>query len=139
MNSRPTQPPPVRPEVLSPHLSVYRLPLTALLSISHRGSGVILIVSFVGANLLLGLAAASPTGLDRLIHLLPPSLISLLRWGLSLALAVHMTHGIRHLLWDLGLGFRRTQLTLWALAEILLIAALTLAIALLGSSGEIDG
>lgn len=125
-----------RPEVLSPHLSVYRLPLTALLSISHRGSGVILILAFVGGNLLLGMAAAAPIWFDSLIRGLPATLILLLRFGLSLALAVHITHGVRHLLWDLGLGFQRTRLTQWALVELLFIAALTLAILLLGPAGD---
>ena len=90
------------PRPLSPHLQVYRLPLTALLSITHRITGVglslgpILVAAFLPAaangeqsyNMVMGLAS-SPFGK-----------VILCLW--SAALYYHMCNGIRHMFWDTG-------------------------------------
>lgn len=87
---------------LSPHLQVYRLPLTALCSITHRicGVGLSLGTVLVAAFLL---AAASGEGSYNMVMGIassPFGQIILFLW--SAALYYHMCSGIRHLIWDTG-------------------------------------
>jgi len=110
---------PQRP--ISPHLQVYKLPLTALLSISHRITGVI---SSVGAMLLvfvLAMAASGEQGFTTAQSILTSWFGSFVLFGFSLALYFHFCNGIRHLFWDVGVGFELP--TANKTAQITLIAA----------------
>lgn len=111
---------------LSPHLQIYRLPLTAILSITHRITGVILSLGLLVSVWLLWALAENSDGLGSFLtftrSLAGKSLIGL--W--ILALFVHFCHGIRHLLWDLGLAFERDRLGRHSLIE--LVAAVILAL-----------
>lgn len=87
---------------LSPHLSVYKLPLTAVLSISHRLSGVALFVgTFVLAwGIIIGIFGKCNCILPLFSTTLGQIVLAL--W--SLALFYHLSNGIRHLFWDMGKG-----------------------------------
>ena len=89
----------------SPHLQIYRLPLTALLSITHRITGVLLAF---GCVLLIGILAAAADGAAT-YQALVPHLQSwygqLLLIGLVFSLYLHFCNGVRHLVWDAGYGF----------------------------------
>ena len=90
---------------LSPHLQVYRWPISMALSIGHRISGVGLAIGTLLMTWWL-LAAASGTDAFRAVQGFlgsPIGVILLLGW--SAALIFHLASGIRHLIWDLGLGF----------------------------------
>lgn len=90
---------------LSPHLQVYRWPISMALSIGHRISGVGLAIGTLLMTWWL-LAAASGTDAFRTVQGFlgsPIGVILLLGW--SAALIFHLASGIRHLIWDLGLGF----------------------------------
>lgn len=90
---------------LSPHLQVYRLPLTAITSILHRATGVAL---GVGTLLLVWwlMAAASGGAYFEFVQGIMGSWIGLLiLFGFSFALFFHLCNGIRHLFWDAGYGF----------------------------------
>ena len=111
---------------VSPHLGIYRLPLTALLSISHRLTGIVLILGFVFANLLLALAALNPERFDEWLALsckTPPRFVLAIFLG---CFTLHLVHGIRHLFWDFGVGFDRSIQHNAALIEILVWMVLTL-------------
>lgn len=87
---------------LSPHLSIYKLPLSAKLSISHRFSGLAL---YAGAILLAWWIIANVYGCASCINPIissPVGTAILVLW--SLALFYHMLNGIRHLFWDMGKG-----------------------------------
>ena len=60
-----------RPRPLSPHLQIYRLPLPALMSISHRLSGVVLSTGtiFVAVWLMMLAAAACAASIFLLLAL----------------------------------------------------------------------
>lgn len=115
-----------RPSPLSPHLQIYRLPLTALLSISHRITGVLLSAGvFIWLSLLMSLVAGSEIyeyGRGLLLSL-PGRLFT---WGFIFALCFHLCHGIRHLFWDIGYGLDRKQLDQLAALELFAAVALTL-------------
>lgn len=89
---------------MSPHLQIYKMPITALLSIIHRGTGAIL---FIGLLLLIWGLVAIANGLDtwQVMHLFLSSWFGkLLLLGFSFSLYYHLCNGIRHLLWDIGKG-----------------------------------
>ena len=97
---------------LSPHLSIYRPQITSVLSIFHRLTGVGL---FFSSILIIAWIAAVAAGEEyykyiRLIYASPPVLLVLC---VSLwALWYHFFTGLRHLYWDLGLGFNLRSVSL---------------------------
>ncbi|MFP5373393.1 MAG: succinate dehydrogenase, cytochrome b556 subunit [Gammaproteobacteria bacterium] len=96
---------PIRERPLSPHLQVYRWQITMTMSILHRASGLVLVAgAFALAWWLLAVAAGGPA-YTRAAECLasPPGLLALA--GFSLALVYHLLNGVRHLLWDFGVGF----------------------------------
>ena len=94
-----------RTRPLSPHLQVYRLPFPALLSISHRATGVVLVAGSLVLVYWLAAVASGPEAFARAQALLGsiPGRILLLVFTFSLF--YHLGNGIRHLFWDAGLGF----------------------------------
>ncbi len=100
-----TTPPRARP--LSPHLQIYRLPLAAITSISHRASGVAL---SIGAVVLVAWLFAAATNAEyfgwwQSTLKAPVGLFCMAGW--SLALFYHLCAGIRHLIWDAGIGLEK--------------------------------
>lgn len=89
----------------SPHLDIYRLPLTALLSISHRITGVINSLGAVLLVLVLAAAAGGPERFSFGTALLQSWFGKLILFGFTLTLYFHFCNGIRHLFWDIGKGF----------------------------------
>ena len=90
---------------LSPHLQVYRWPLSMALSISHRVTGVGLAIGTLLMTWWLVAAAVSDdafTGVQRFLAT-PIGILLLLGW--SAALFFHFFTGLRHLAWDAGYGF----------------------------------
>jgi len=93
---------------LSPHLQVYRLPLVALLSITHRITGVALSAGTILLAAWLGSAAYGPEAYDQVSALLGSPLGLIILFGFSAAFYYHLCNGIRHLVWDFGQGFELT-------------------------------
>ena len=90
---------------LSPHLQVYRLPLVALVSISHRLCGVINGLGYALFIIFL-ISIASGYEIYSISYAVPTSAIGKIlvsMWVFSLYL--HMCNGVRHLFWDFGYGF----------------------------------
>ena len=94
---------------LSPHLQVYRLPLPALLSITHRMTGVILATGTVLLSLWLVALAYGPESFEMAMMIIAHPLGQLVLFGYSAALFYHMCNGIRHLNWDRGAGLEIEQ------------------------------
>jgi succinate dehydrogenase / fumarate reductase cytochrome b subunit len=90
---------------LSPHLQVYRLPLVALLSITHRITGVALSVGTILLAIWLGAAAYGPDAYDQVSGFLATPIGLIILFGFSAAFYYHLCNGIRHLVWDFGKGF----------------------------------
>ena len=92
---------------MSPHLGVYRLQLSMVLSGLYRISGIAI---SLGTLLLVWwlVAAASgpkPFGLVQDVVANPFGMIVLFGW--TLALVFHTVGGLRHLAWDAGYGFAK--------------------------------
>ncbi|TAN51110.1 MAG: succinate dehydrogenase, cytochrome b556 subunit [Methylococcaceae bacterium] len=103
---------------LSPHLQIYRLPITALLSISHRLSGVILVAGMLALVICLMAGAAGPEPYAQVHAFLNAWPGQLFIWGWIYALFFHWCHGVRHLVWDIGNGFSREYQDIAAYLEI---------------------
>ncbi|MBC6413309.1 MAG: succinate dehydrogenase, cytochrome b556 subunit [Chromatiales bacterium] len=90
---------------LSPHLQIYRLPITAILSILHRMTGIVLSLGIVLLVVVLATAAWQVEAYRFLQAILSHWIgqLFLIAWTASLYL--HLCNGIRHLFWDAGLGF----------------------------------
>ena len=80
------------------------LPITAIASILHRISGVILLFGSGILLWLLDLSLESPGGFQRAAMLLQAPLFVFVVWGVLSALLYHMCAGVRHLLMDIGIG-----------------------------------
>ena len=94
-----------RSRPLSPHLQIYRLPISALISISHRVAGVLLAVGSLVLVYWLVAVASGPDAFADAQALLGSVVGRVLLLALTLALFYHLANGIRHLFWDAGFGF----------------------------------
>ena len=111
----------------SPHLQIYRLPLTALLSITHRMTGVLLAFGCVILVCILAAAADSATAYQALVPHLQSWYGQIFLIGLVFSLYLHFCNGIRHLIWDVGYGFELSTVDLTAKLAIALAIGLTAA------------
>ncbi|WP_369122273.1 succinate dehydrogenase cytochrome b556 subunit [Motilimonas pumila] len=83
-------------------LQTIRFPVTAIASILHRVSGVIVYVSLAILLALLAESLGSKEGFDNVASLADSFLIKFVLWGILTALAYHIVVGIRHMIMDLG-------------------------------------
>lgn len=90
---------------LSPHLQVYKPQLTSMLSILHRGTGVVLAVGTLLVTYWLAAIAGGEESFNSANAILGSWFGKLVLFGWSWALFYHLSNGIRHLLWDIGFGF----------------------------------
>lgn len=111
---------------LSPHLQTYRLPLSAWLSILHRGTGLLLALSLPlcawAFYSLSSHAAVFANFLSYAQH--PLGYALLIAWSFSLF--YHCCNGLRHLCWDIGWGFKKNQIQNSAYAVIFISLLLTI-------------
>ena len=111
---------------LSPHLQVYRLPLTAILSICHRISGFALFFSLLIFIGWLGTLCCTPDCYMWSIQQLSTIPGQLVIWLSAFAFFYHFSNGLRHMIWDCGYGFDLEAANRSSLFVILLTVALTL-------------
>lgn len=108
---------------LSPHLQVYRLPLSAILSILHRATGVALSVGTLLLVWWLVSAAQGESEFNFVSSVIGSLLGQLILFGWSFALFFHLSNGVRHLFWDAGYGY---DLDTVAKSSIAVIASATI-------------
>lgn len=94
---------------LSPHLSVYRWPITMALSILHRGTGLVNAVGFMLLAAWLVSAAAGEAEYGRFAALMSTLPGRLVLVAFSFSFFYHLANGVRHLFWDAGYGFEKAQ------------------------------
>jgi succinate dehydrogenase / fumarate reductase cytochrome b subunit len=97
------------PRPLSPHLEIYRWQIGNTLSILHRVTGVGLALGLLAlCYWFVSLASGEENfrAAERTFAS-PAGLVSLIGW--TFAFLYHFLNGVRHLFWDLGLGFERRQ------------------------------
>jgi succinate dehydrogenase / fumarate reductase cytochrome b subunit len=90
---------------LSPHLQVYRLAFTTVLSGLHRITGLLLTASSVVLVAWLAAAAGGPESYGAMGGVLASWPVRILLAGTLAVFWYHLCNGIRHLVWDAGFGF----------------------------------
>ena len=94
---------------LSPHLSIYRWPVTMVSSILHRATGMAMAIGFVLFTVWLADAAAGPNAYAVFTATMGSTIGRILLVGWSWAFFYHFANGIRHLVWDTGRGLEKEQ------------------------------
>ena len=112
---------------LSPHLSIYRWPVTMATSILHRATGVAMAVGFIVLVGWLFAAASGPDIHAKFLDAMDSIAGFVLLIGWSFAFFYHLSNGIRHLVWDTGRGLEKGQATASAWFVIVLSVVLTTA------------
>lgn len=117
-----------RARPLSPHLQIYRKQITSVMSILHRISGIVLSLGAFGLAWWLLAVARGGEAYGTASALLASGFGKFVLFGFSLALMYHLLNGIRHLLWDMGWGFRIPQVYRSGYTVVALTFVLTAAI-----------
>ena len=89
---------------LSPHLQIYRLTLSMMMSGLHRITGLGLVAGMVMLTWWLLAAAAGQNAYGMFEGFATSWIGRLILFGFSWALLHHLLGGLRYLLWDLGYG-----------------------------------
>ena len=111
---------------LSPHLQVYRFPLTVILSIIHRITGAALCAGVVALSVWLLALADGPDAFNTVQSMLGSIPGKIIMFAFTFALFFHLGNGIRHLFWDAGYGFELE--TVDASAKAVLIGSIVVTI-----------
>lgn len=113
---------------LSPHLQIYRWELTMAMSILHRMTGVFL---SIGGVMLAAWVIAAAMGEETFAVVdghLNAWYGQLLLLGWSYALFYHLCNGVRHLIWDTGIGLGKDDARLSGYATLAISVGLTAAV-----------
>ncbi|KAF3978167.1 MAG: succinate dehydrogenase, cytochrome b556 subunit [Methylococcales symbiont of Iophon sp. n. MRB-2018] len=111
---------------LSPHIQVYKLPLTGIISITHRITGVVLALGLMVYVYSFYSILQGNEDYLALQSVLNNTLLSIVVWFFIYALFFHLCHGIRHLIWDAGSGFEKEMMDRNAVIELTASFVLTL-------------
>ena len=89
---------------MSPHLQIYKLPITARLSILHRGTGAVLTIGLILLAITLVNVASGESAWENIQWVISSWFGHLVLIGFTASLYYHFCNGIRHLFWDIGKG-----------------------------------
>jgi succinate dehydrogenase / fumarate reductase cytochrome b subunit len=128
-----------RERPLSPHLQIYRWPVTMATSITHRATGMALAAGTLLVAWWLIATATGDDAYDTFSMVARSPLGLLILFGFVWSLAFHLLNGIRHLIWDSGYGFEvktaeRSGILVYALSLVLALALFAYAFAARGVS-----
>lgn len=83
-------------------LSTVKFPVTAIASILHRVSGIIVFIALAIFLLLLNCSLTSAEDFQRVQGYFDLFIVEFILWGALTGLAYHAVFGIRHMIQDLG-------------------------------------
>lgn len=132
MSQSPATRPTPRARPLSPHLTIYRPPITMTMSIVHRITGGALYFGTLLVAWWLIAAATSERYFDFVNVIYGSWLGRLVLLGYTWALMHHMLGGVRHLVWDTGAGLEKHTASRIAWATLAGSIVLTLAVWIVG-------
>jgi succinate dehydrogenase / fumarate reductase cytochrome b subunit len=115
---------------LSPHLSVYRMHrYTLLTSITNRATGLVLSAGLILLVYWLVAVAGGADAYRGARHVLSLGVLKAVYVILLATFSYHLIAGIRHLIWDTGVGLERAQAkrsaAIVVIVSLLLFAGLT--------------
>lgn len=86
------------------NLFTIQFPITAIISILHRLSGIFVFLLIPFLLWLLDIATRSTEGFDRILNIVTMPITKFIVWLFLAALGYHLIAGVRHLLMDIGWG-----------------------------------
>ena len=110
---------------ISPHLGIYRLTLSMVMSGLHRITGLALVVGMVVMTWWLLAAAAGQYAYGTFEAFESCWIGRLILFGFSWAVLHHLLGGLRYLVWDLGIWMENDERERLILANIIGSIALT--------------
>lgn len=105
---------------LSPHLQIYRLPFTAILSICHRVTGLLLYLGLIFIAWATIFYEFFPQFMTKFSFLFFSKIFLFIVFSWTFCLFYHTYNGIRHLFWDIGLGFEVKNANIIGLVVVIL-------------------
>ncbi len=127
---------------LSPHLTIYKLQISSALSILHRMTGLFLFFAVIVLSWLMVVLLMQSVGLifvdQDFTYVLNSVIFKLFLLAAVFCLYYHLLNGIRHLFWDIGLGFEIKTMDksgYLVVALSIIFTGITLALAILGDNG----
>lgn len=123
-----SQSPATRQRPLSPHMTIYRWPITMTMSILHRITGSALYFGTLLVVWWLVSAATSESYFDLVSWVFGSWIGRIVLFGYTWVLVHHMFGGIRHLIWDTGAAMEKHTASKLAWATVAASIMLTLLI-----------
>jgi succinate dehydrogenase / fumarate reductase cytochrome b subunit len=117
---------------LSPHLSIYRLTFTMVMSGAHRITGLTLYFGTIVLVWWLVAASTSPRNFDLINGFFGTWIGRVFLFGYTWTLFHHMLGGVRHFIWDTGRGLGPAERELFARLTIIGSVSLTVLVWLVG-------
>jgi succinate dehydrogenase / fumarate reductase cytochrome b subunit len=113
---------------MSPHIQVWKWHVTMLGSILHRATGI---ANYAGAILIVLWLCAAASGYEAytLYASLAGSPVGLVvLFGFTVSVCYHALNGVRHLVWDVGHGFKPSfaSFTGWLVIGLSIVAAIAI-------------
>src|ERR1700674_1871194 len=121
-----------RPRPLSPHLQVYKLTLSFVMSGFHRVTGTVLYFGILLLAWWLIAAASGPNAYANIEWFMGSLIGRLVLFGYTWALLHHTLGGIRHLIWDTGHGLEPAEREMLTLATLIGSVVFTLVLWIVG-------
>ena len=122
----------IRERPLSPHLQVYRLIFTMVLSGLHRITGLVLGLGTLLLAYWLIALASGPDAFATAQWLFGSWIGRLVLLGFTFSLFYHLRNGVRHLRWDTGRGLEIDEARRSGIAVVVVSIGLTLAAWIVG-------
>ena len=119
---------------LSPHIQIYRLHISSLVSISHRVTGIINIIAITLICLWVSLLFFGEVNYALINFVLNSFLGKFIALGLAWSFSFQILSEIRHLIMDMGYGFELQTTRITGLVVIFGSILLTIIIYLLGKN-----
>lgn len=89
---------------LSPHIQIYKWQWTMLYSIFHRATGIALTSGILLLSAWITALFMGETSYNHFMEYVLSPLGYIVMIGFTWAMSYHLLNGIRHLLWDMGIG-----------------------------------
>lgn len=125
----------MKPRPLSPHLQIYKMIPTMVMSILHRLTGIALYGGAIVIVWWLFATASGPSYYGFVTGILQSWFGLLVLFGFTWALMHHLLGGLRHLVWDTGRMMNKHTSTKLAWATIAGSVTLTVLIWLVAAAG----
>ena len=112
------------PRPVSPHIQIYRWQITMWLSSLHRITGGLLSLGAIVLAIWLIAIASGPAAYASVQQYVGSAWFKVLLVAWTFCFFFHLSNGVRHLVWDVGIGFERARIRLsgWTVVIVAVLA-----------------